>query len=425
MNIFDKIKSKFKKDNKNSLYCRIYDEYTNATMYFELDVVTNSCKVIDTLPEDAVVTECDDIRIKSIKDSVDRVKEQYEHDVNRKNNFMLSELYHLSMNKNEPRVQEAYRKYLRVKSLLEQKCIRYNIPVLDDEDVIFSKILNRINEYRKKEDRKHITSEELIKDTINFSYSKASIDKEVEREINNKSYNSKKFYFERMHIINYYYSFIQNFPVLLHILDKKVLTDDEKKVVANYLELFKVLPRFMDTLDYLDSSYDKIENSKMDSNFKRYNNSSEFSESITSLLSKVDSEYENIFLHVTTSLEASMSIMQNGLYAFGELDSFCEPYENIEQIFTYQYGSESSIYDEYVILFRLPKNKSGLDSISNEEAQEAMKKITMRRQLIHMQPTGKISSSDILGIVDKKNMKVIPNESFKQLDHEEVNTFTN
>ena len=70
MSIFDKIKSKLKKPNSNSLYCRIYDEYTNATMYFELDVVTNSCEIIDTLPKGAVVTEYDDIHIKSIRDAI-------------------------------------------------------------------------------------------------------------------------------------------------------------------------------------------------------------------------------------------------------------------------------------------------------------------------------------------------------------------
>ena len=180
----------------------------------------------------------------------------------------------------------------------------------------------------------------------------------------------------------------------------------------------------MDILDYLDSSYDKIANSKMDSNLKKYSASNDFSNSITDLLSKVDSEYENIFLHATTSLEASESIMQNGLYTFGELDSFCAPYSDIEQIFKYQYGSETNMYDEYIIVFRLPKNKSESDSISNEEAQEAMKHIEMRRS-ITIPPTGKISSSDILGIVDKKNMKVIPNEKFKQLDYEEINKLSN
>ena len=119
------------------------------------------------------------------------------------------------------------------------------------------------------------------------------------------------------------------------------------------------------------------------------------------LLSRINFDKEDLHIHATTNEIAAKSIIENGLYTYGDdLSAFsfqwCGNAKNdhdIESILTYGYGgiTESSKAENYVILFRVPKDQTNLEELSEEEQRIAQSLVETRRMGIVMKPTHKIS----------------------------------
>lgn len=142
------------------------------------------------------------------------------------------------------------------------------------------------------------------------------------------------------------------------------------------------------------------------------------------LLSRINFDKEDLHIHATTSEIAAKSIIKNGLYTYGDdLYAFsflwCGNMKNdydIESILTYGYGgiTESSKAENYVILFRVPKDQTNLEELSEEEQKKAQSLVETRRMGIMMVPTHKISNKEILGYIDKEKGQVIFNPNYVQ-----------
>ena len=142
------------------------------------------------------------------------------------------------------------------------------------------------------------------------------------------------------------------------------------------------------------------------------------------LISRVNFDKENLYVHATTSEVAAKSIIEHGLYTYGnDLDSFscqwCGDIKNnkdIEEILTYGYGGiiESSKADNYVVLFKGPKDHANLEELSEEEQDKAQNFVETRRMGLMIIPTHKISNKEILGYIDKEKGHVIFNPNYIQ-----------
>ena len=433
MNIIEFFKSKFKKevkieenniqvvnDNIKRFILRKYTPYTGIEVFYEciidLDKNEVTTRILDNVPVNEEVREFDEFVkstsfesdiYKSIGKTDDIHEKKYKDD---SRFFYLADLYEI--NKDRMR-KDSLDKYEEVKNMLMDRCNSLRINIETDNQKIFDSIIDEVNSHEVESGKKFGLGRESY---VDFCKTRDSIDTEVEKEINGK-YDSSKFAYAKRYIINYFYDFIVDYSFLLDILDKENVTDKEKETIRKYTELFSCLNIFMDKLDYLDTSADKVSIAKIEKNKSRLESNDKFIDEMNNLFSKVDSEKEDLYIHATTSLEGAKTILQNGLYSFSEdLSSFSYPYLNYEQIFTYEYGSELNKVGEAIILFRLPKDTHELVRLSEEEAKEAMGMMNMRRNIIAA-PSYKVKSEDILGIIDKKNMRVINNEKFKEFSN--------
>ena len=413
MSFIDSIKAKFKKNNNS--YYKIYDAYTMLTIYYEIkfDKEGNplSCDIVSDIKDNSNIIDYEKANY-FIKNIIDFTMENLGRSVvTNENYFEIGNLYRMKYIDKESLVKETYDKYLEVMKKVKDKCIRHNVYYTEDKNLVFLNIISRINEYKKSEDEKRLTSKELITDRIKLSTKRELMDEAVKEEISSGNFNSKQFMYEKIHLTAYCSSYIKYFPMLLNILDKKIIAKDDRLTLARYLEFFNVLPKIVETLDYLEECYDKVETAKLHKNYNKFKSNNKFVNEINNLLSKVDSE-EDLYIHVTKDLDSAKSILEHGLYTTGDISSFGEPYDNIDQIFKYEYGSATNAYSECVVIFRMPKGSIEPMKISEEEANKALTFIETRRKVI-IKPTNKVPTSDILGIVDKKRMNIIPNRDFK------------
>lgn len=203
---------------------------------------------------------------------------------------------------------------------------------------------------------------------------------------------------------------------LLEILDKENLNENEKEALKRYTELFKILPLFMNQLDYLNYCINEIDKTRIESTKNRLEKNRQFIEDLTNLFSKVNTDYEDLYIHATTNSNNAKLILNRGLYVYSdELEDFSFPYQDFEQIFSYEYcgNLSNNQVQDYIIIFRMPKNDADFETISEEEAKEAMAFINMRRIGLIIPPSGKISPENILGVIDKSKMIVLANDKFK------------
>ena len=146
------------------------------------------------------------------------------------------------------------------------------------------------------------------------------------------------------------------------------------------------------------------------------------------MISKINFDKEKMFLHATTSEEKAKSITERGLYTYGDdLSAFsfqwCGDISNdkdIEGILAYGYGGlvESSKANNYVILFRMPNDELKIETLSEQEQEQAQEFIEARRFGLISLPTHKINKRDILGYIDKKKGQVIFNPCFTISNYE-------
>ena len=148
------------------------------------------------------------------------------------------------------------------------------------------------------------------------------------------------------------------------------------------------------------------------------------------LISKVNFNKENLFLQATTSEEKAKSIIEHGLYTYGDdLGSFSAQWcgdikkdKDIEAILAYNYGGivESSMANDYIILFRMPSDRVTIEKLSKQEQEQAKELVVPRRQGLFSAPTHKVNKRDILGYLDKKKGQVVFNPDFIVLNDDKI-----
>ena len=429
MGFFDRFKRKkdeevITNENIETIFIKKIDPYTGIVLYYEcvLDSETRTAtsKLLDIEPNNKIIYDLDDIRDTKydvynpiIMDSINKCNVLFNSQFEENENFFqMVDLYKINESDKSEKVLLSCKMYEELRNKLLLKCKNLNIEIECDKNKKINSIINNICSIYEIETVKKGFKTSL---DINFCYSEDSIDKEVFKQIQDKTYNTRKFTFAEFYLKIYFASYINNFSHLLKIIDKDNLTKDEKNILKNYTELFNILPTFIGRLDYLDTCVIKMEDIKTEKNKNKLEQNHQFMDDLTKLLSKVNSDYEYIYIHATTSENAAKSILDKGLYVDSdELDSFSFPYQNIDQILTYQYGGVFSTNqaDSYIVIFRISKDDGNLVNLTKEEIEEAKSFINMRRNILLPTPTKKVIPSNILGFVDKKNMQVVYNNNF-------------
>ena len=414
MSIFNKISDYLKPNIK--YYCKDHDYFTNEVIYFEIiiDKKTKkliSCQVVDNVPSGAKINNDNP---SSIKEMVNKTKFDYIHELVTGDKLFLEKLYYSSFEDWQQNNPLAYNNYLTILNRLREKSNQYNISVPNDKDELLLHVIDLIN---KKELNNNSS---MFGDNIQLKPTQIQLEKlgdELKETIDNHTFNSLNFDYYKMMVNGYISSFLAGYPVFSNLLEKKILTDNDKKVLQRYYEFLTIVPEIFELSGRLEKCSETITTAKMEYNLNKYKNNSSFIASIEALLSKCDQTKENLYMHATADLESSTSIIENGLYTFGGVDTFGYDYSSVDQLLSYEYGNLVSSFDRYIVLFRLPKDHNGPSPISEEEAKKAGEFVKMRRDVI-MQPTGKIDTSDILGYIDRKKMQVIENPNFVSLSTE-------
>ena len=417
MNIIDRIKDKFKK--KEMTVIKKVNLYTGVVIYYEYNMDPNEAevtvKIIDEVPSYAKVLDYNEF----IKDVPFRGKNEVAfynadeilEDEAEKNPyfFRMSSLYYLNTMKDSKDVKENYEKYLKLTEALKEKCKNEGIDYETDERKIYLGILKNVEDDFFEESKKMGVSSRI---DLSYLENEETLNGVYNYEITHK-FDSSRFAHDKRYVINYYYSFLKYLPSMLKIMDRNNLNDNEKEIIRKYTELYSILPTFISRLDSLDNLTYLVEKAKVEKTVNKLSENDEFMDDLNNLFSKTNPELEDLYIHATGSSHSANNIMNKGLYTFSDdLTSFSFPYRDFNQIFTYQYGNETNRVGDYIIIFRMPKGNHGAQRISEEEAKNVVGEIDMRRNSVVILPTHKIPASDILGIIDKKDMKVIENDKF-------------
>ena len=247
MGIVSKIKNLLSANNKYKDNIIIYylvkhDDYTGIDRYYECKFDRENlhfeADMLIKEPSDVEINDLDEFIKKFgfsdlIYSAISRANSRYENDIKSSNLFFrMEELYKLDEKDKNERVANAWNKCLELLDILEDKSKEFGINSETDVDKIYMNIIYEINKHEKKEADKSGYS---LASYINFSYSKDAIDEEINRAILDKHYNTRNFYYERMYLVGYYSSFIDSFPLCIKLLDRHILTDDEKKIIKRYL----------------------------------------------------------------------------------------------------------------------------------------------------------------------------------------------
>ena len=150
------------------------------------------------------------------------------------------------------------------------------------------------------------------------------------------------------------------------------------------------------------------------------------------LTSSINSELEDVYMHSTNSEAAAKSILEHGLYVFGDdLSDFSVPFrkimtvQDIKEIMSYEYGglSQNSKAEDYIVLFSMPKNEQRFRAIDEKEKEDANSFVEIRRNGMFAQQfeiNKKVGKENILGYVDKGKRQVILNPTYQKEELKQV-----
>ena len=349
-----------------------------------------------------------------IQSAIGKARDNYRRKI-RENKlfFQMSNLYHkFNLPENE---EEAKTKYEYLLKILNNKCNQLGIVSESDTDKIFTGILKNANELIKQ---RYIPwyGEEAVRDldATSFCSSKKEIDAKV------KEYDTKKFFEARQYgIIEYYASFITDLDVCIEILGKDKPTVEEKETLRRYLELFRVIPRIMETIDNLKAAeaeagkYGKQNTSSM--SLSSVDDATEDAKAIDDYLEEELREVSGlrIYLSGTLSKDSVENILKKGLNLISasedDYGSYCTEYTgDTEQI--RKYYKEG--YGNYIIIMcGFPDGIPQLEDIPEAERGDAYADMHIRRKVFVL-PDKRVNRKYIFGYYDSNTKRIILNPNF-------------
>lgn len=388
-------------------YFKYVDDYTNMVLYFKVSVDRNNeetCTVVDDVPNSAKVEDWNGSGWEKL---ILHTKGKYLNNLDRlysTNNFFHTNLYSSNFDEWAKENKELFSRYSSVLNTTMEKCQNTGIAISNCEDS-FSQLINDINSIARK---RHYERSGGRVSQINAE----NIDSEFHTMVENLDFDTSKFTCYRFMITNAIAAFWDNFSFFCTVLKKETYNEEEKKMLQKYFLFLSSMPRLFDFIRILDSYNDEILKTKMVYNTNKCKNNKDFISQIQSLIEKCDLSKERLFVHVATDLFHANSIMAKGLYVYdrNDITSFGSSVDTLNDILSYEYDGLVRTFDRFIILFRL----SSPTEISSEVVEEAEKIIGSRRFTIMGEiPTGKLNSSDILGIIDRQEMKVYENLNFE------------
>ena len=257
----------FKKSER--VYIKEEDKYTGLIRYYEC-IINNkeaNARILERCPKNAHIVDFELGKIHPIFiDAISRCKRDFKEKSRSLYGQFMVGLYQLDKIEQIDFVKKSYEEYLFFKNKLNEKCQSYGVSDEINEEEVFEKILDRIDEEERKESRKR--GFENSSD-VYVCRNKKTVENEVENQLK-ENFSTSKIVQARFELSNYYGSFIETFPWFYEILEKKRTTENEKLVLERYTEIFEALPTIVRTIAYLDSCIEKIEIAKSKKIRERY-----------------------------------------------------------------------------------------------------------------------------------------------------------
>ena len=160
----------------------------------------------------------------------------------------------------------------------------------------------------------------------------------------------------------------------------------------------------------------------MNENLERLNNNILFIEDLQKLIEH-DPEKETYRYHATGSLYDAKRILEEGFYMFSnDLDSTSFQEFNVDQILTYSYGNGTQNFEDYIVVLSEPNDED--TDIVTRLTDEEIEKVTIvprRNAIMGNKPTYKVDKKYVVGIIDKKQEKIIFNQEYINNAKKQIN----
>ena len=304
---------------------------------------------------------------------------------------------------------ENYKKdYEDLYKAVKKECDNLEITYETDPETI---IKDKLKKAYSKDDMKLLD--------FRICYSKEALDDYFNTHISNNQ-NPKTLSFEVRNLQYLKSDYIMSYPgefltksenLILALTDKNY--PNRESILKNYLEFFISKDLTFSIANYLDELVTKADNLKMNENLERLNNNVLFIEDLQKLIEH-DPEKETYRYHATGSLYDAKRILEEGFYMFSnDLDSTSFQEFNVDQILTYSYGNGTQNFEDYIVVLSEPKDED--TDIVTRLTDEEIEKVTIvprRNAIMGNKPTYKVDKKYIVGIIDKKQEKIIFNQEY-------------
>lgn len=298
----------------------------------------------------------------------------------------------------------------KTQKLVFDECWRSGISFEEDKNEIIRSVLDTITDDREREFAKYGFENHLdfdfcanissIYQRFNSDASKAKKDKDFERISEN--YKSR-----RVQMINYTYSFFEDYDNMLLALNNKNMVGREKKL-QGWAEFLMVAKDYVMILDALEQCSEMANEEKLNYKMTRLFSNSQFINDVNSLL-KHDTSNETYYFHATGSKKVCDNILENGLFMYSDdLSSTTYPELGLEGALSYEYGNGLTSFGDYLIVLR-QKNGENIVRETTEVEKDMSVGIARRTGMDSIRCDYIVDSSNILGYIDKRKEKVVFN----------------
>lgn len=298
---------------------------------------------------------------------------------------------------------------------VKKECDNLGIKYETDPETILSQKLETTYEDDefKVHDIRVCRSKEAIDEYYRTNIASQTNRDKLSHEISTLSYLKMDF------TMGYNGNFLTNSDDLLAAMADRTLPNREA-ILKNYMEFFISKDLAFGMVKHLNELVDQANIKQYNMEQERYSSNFQFIDDLEKI-NKHDSSKETYRYHATASIEDAQRIMEEGFYLYSEdLDSTSFPEFGVSEILSYSYGNGLEFYGDYIVIMSVPNGENVVEHLSPEE-QEKATIMPRRNALIGNKPEYKVDKKYIVGIVDKKNEKVIQNPEYTNISKKQIN----
>lgn len=305
--------------------------------------------------------------------------------------------------------------YQALYKAVKKECDHLGIKYETDPKIILSQKLETVYEEDefKTQDIRVCSSEESIDEYYKTNILPQTNRERLSHEITSLAYLKADF------TMGYNGNYLMNSDELLSALADRTLPNRET-ILKNYMEFFISADLSFGIIKHLGQLIDEANIIQYNMEQERYNSNIKFLDDLEHI-NKHNPNEETYRYHATANLEDAKRIMEEGFYLYSDdLDSTSFPEFGVNDILSYSYGNGFEFFGDYIVIISVPNAEDVVQHLSPEE-QENVTIVPRRNALIGNKPEYKVDTKHIVGIVDKKNEKVIQNPEYANKSKKQIN----